>query len=128
MKIIAAIIMTLVVAGCSSNSLETINIDNINEKIEKKDDFKLYVGSSECPSCAFLEDDLIEISSEHKVDVYKLDVSDFQVNSEEIGTIEAMIEDDLTLPVTLIYEEGSLKRTIRGAQTKDTMVKLMLEE
>ncbi len=128
MKVITTIIVAFVLVGCSNSQLESINIDNINKKIDNETNFRLYVGSDECPSCPFLEENLIEISKEHKSIIYKLDVSDFQINSDEIRAIEELMDGDLTLPVTLVYENGEMIRAIRGAQPKSTMVELMLEE
>ncbi len=68
---------------------EPVTMAELNEKIEKKESFKLLVERDNCPFCQELNDYVDETKKDHDGTVYVLDVTDFDFKREK--------EDDLTL-------------------------------
>ena len=77
MKKVSLLLFSIIIlmVGCS-NKLTTykeINYKKLNEMFANKEDFILYVGSSECPKCALYTMALKRVIKKYQVEVYYID-------------------------------------------------------
>lgn len=75
--------------------------DSIEEKINDKVNFALYIYASGCLSCAAFSPYINAYVDESKITLYALELSIFKPNNPEIGKL-------LKTPSVLIFKEGEL--------------------
>ena len=98
-KIFLSLLLVLfVLTGCSNSKLSSINLDELNEKLNKKETFIVYFSKSDNK----LEDTLNEVLKENNLSGYKIDTS--KINNEEKNKLELQIA----------YEEPSIVFIVNG--------------
>ncbi|NLL44986.1 MAG: thioredoxin family protein [Mollicutes bacterium] len=126
MKKVSLLLFSIIIlmVGCS-NKLTTykeINYKKLNEMFANKEDFILYVGSSECPKCALYTMALKRVIKKYQVEVYYIDI--YKLNVEEQDELADKFNLD-GVPMTLFIVDGEEKtpsNRIRGNQTYDKIV------
>ena len=81
--------------------------DFIQEKIDNKVNFAIYVYASGCLSCAEFSPYINEYVEESKIVLYAIELAVFNKNDPETGKL-------LRTPSVLIYNEGELYEYIAG--------------
>lgn len=124
---ILGVILSLVLfTGCSElKTYEELSFDQVMEKLDNKEDFILFIGSSQCSHCLSYEPKLKQVIKEYQVKVYYIDV--YELSDEENGRFNARISYGNATPITVFIKKGEETSTynrIRGDQDTETIVKM----
>ncbi len=99
-KVFLLLVLTIIfITGCSSKNLESINIDELNTKLENKDTFILYCADSDKFE---LEEKLVTVLEENNLTAYRLDTSKLED------------EEKIKLQIKIAYESPSIIFIING--------------
>lgn len=121
-KIILIIVSCLFLFGCNNNKYTEINYDEFIKKINKKEDFILFIGSKDCTHCDTFKETLNLVLKDYKVTVNYIDVSKF--TKDQNNTFNAKISYTGT-PTTVFIKKGKEESTynrITGAKSYDYVV------
>lgn len=91
-------LLVFALTGCTSSKLTSINIDELNEKLNNKESFIIYFASDE----SNLEETLNKVLNEKNIAGYKIDTS--KISKEEKNKLE----------IQVAYEEPSIVFIING--------------
>lgn len=118
------IIMSFFITGCFSKKGKSyIELDYIayQEKIEKKEDFILYIGSADCTHCKSFKPTLESVIQEYDLEIYYIDL--LKLSKEQYRTIwdGASLEGT---PTIVFVKKGDIKLfpRIGGAVPKDVLI------
>lgn len=120
--IVITAILCLTLTGCKKGvDLIEINYDELADKIENKDSFVLYVGSSSCSHCANFKPILEKVINKYKLDVYYINMAD--LSSAKYNAVMKKIDGEGT-PTTVYIEKGKTKTSprIEGERDYDATV------
>ncbi len=115
-------LFSIFITGCNNTtSLKEISYDELAQKIENKDSFVLYVGSSECSHCAEYKPILEKVINKYKLEVYYIDLA--KVSSSKYKAVMDKIDGKGT-PTTVYLEKGKtqISPRVEGARDYDTIV------
>lgn len=105
-KIIVIITILLLVTACTKeNDFIKIDLATINNKIEAKEDFILFVGSSECSVCKKLSPTLKKAMNKEKVNIFYLDAS--LLNETEVNSLVDLLSFDRKVPKVFFMKKGT---------------------
>lgn len=106
--IILALITMFFISGCNNKlkTYETINYSTFLDKIEKKEDFILLIGSYQCSACALFKETIESVIKEYQVKVYYIDIAN--MSEDEISKLDAKTHYGKMTPVTVFFDQGSL--------------------
>lgn len=123
-KMIFSIIITLLSVGFlffifNSKELDKPNYTNINmkdfqNKINAKEEFRIYVYKTSCSACQNIKPSLNEVIDEEKATV-------FAINMESDGNmdIDFLKKNNISkTPTLLLYKNGQEIRRLEGTQSK----------
>ena len=113
--------------GCSKTTYDEISYSELNEKLENKEDFILFIGSSTCSACAAYEITLNDIIEEYNVDVKYIDLSKLSDGDESALVSEFPITGT---PATIFITDGDEKDThnrIDGNEKKSKIIEKFKE-
>lgn len=118
--ILLAVIITLgvlVIVFSPNKSLEEIKYQEIQNKIEKKDTFILYIKSTDCEHCKAFTPTFTEVLSKYKLKAYTLNIAN--LSDKEYNKYEDDFSDVEGTPTVLFYKNGEKQMiTIEGEQPK----------
>ena len=120
--IIMMVVLSLTLTGCKkSKDLIEISYDELREKIENKDSFVLYVGSSECSHCAEYRPILEKVIYKYSLDVYYINLAKLSDSKKQAVLKKAEAEGT---PTTVDIEKGTTKTSprVEGAREYDEIV------
>lgn len=120
--LITTILFSLLLTGCSkSKELISVNYDELSKKIENKDSFVLYVGSSSCSHCADFKPILEKVINKYNLDVYYINMAD--LSDAKYNAVMKKVDGQGT-PTTVYIENGKTKISpkIEGAREYDDIV------
>lgn len=107
--LLLSLFLTMVVCtGCTGKltSYQEINYDNLIKKFENKDNFILFIGSSECSHCQSYKPKLEAVIKVNQIKVYYIDVNKLAAQENEI--LESYVPYSGT-PYTAFIEQGKVK-------------------
>lgn len=107
--ILVATILTVIMAtGCFQKltTYQEIDFKTLNKKFKQKEDFVLFIGSSQCSHCQSYKPKLEAVIKVHQIKVYYIDV--YALTAEESKQLESYITFSGT-PYTVFIENGKLK-------------------
>ena len=122
-KIGFALLAVLMLAGCGNNKSYTeISYDDVLQKMEDKETFVLYIGSSECSACVQFKPVLERVIREYDLDVLYIDMA--KLSDEQYNKFITVINLGNATPRVYFIEEGDYSQysAIRGAVDYDTVV------
>lgn len=95
------------------NTVDSITFDSFKEKIEKQEDFYVYVGRPTCGDCNDFEPEFIKLVEEKKItqEIFYLNVAKVRENEEEWGKFKVAYEIMYT-PTLAKYSKGILTNKI----------------
>lgn len=112
--------------GCSKlKTYEELSFEQVMEKLNKKEDFILFIGSSQCSHCLSYEPKLNSVIKDYQVKVYYIDV--YELSDEENNKFHAKISYGNVTPITVFIKNGEETNSynrIRGDQDTETIVKM----
>lgn len=117
-----AVIVLLVVVGCyyrDSNKGKTVILtyDELQTKIENKEDFVYMMMMTGCPACQAMEEMMLEYFEDHNVTMYMLNLTNLpNETDEEIANRDAYFEnyrtvtgsDGVYTPTFFVYKNGEI--------------------
>ena len=121
-KIILVAFIALILTGCSKGAdLVDISYDDLAKKIQNKDSFVLYVGSSECSHCAEFRPKLEKVMEKYKLKVYYIDMS--KVTTTKYNAVMKKVDGRGT-PTTVYIKKGQTQVSprIEGDTDEDTTI------
>ena len=116
------ILCCLILTGCSkSKDLNNINYDELSKKIENKESFVLYVGSSSCSHCADFKPKLEKIINKYSIDVYYINMAN--LSEAKYNSVMKKVDGEGT-PTTVYIEKGKtrLSPRIEGDREEDDII------
>lgn len=117
--IIAVLVVLALLPNDEDKYLKDITVNEIVDKIDKKDDFILYVKQTDCEHCKTFTPRFASVLKDYKQDAYVLNITD--LSDEDSKTFGKLIEVDGT-PTVLFYKNGEKSMiTIEGEQTVDNI-------
>ena len=120
--LIVLVIFSFMLTGCSENKeLIDISYDELSEKINKKESFVLYVGSSSCSHCADFKPILEKVIKKYKLNVYYINMAN--LSKTRYNAVMKKIDGKGT-PTTVYLNKGKTQASprIEGARDYDTIV------
>lgn len=124
-KVFLLIIMLLpLLAGCGSKltTYEEIEYDEFIEKIENKDDFILFIGSSTCQHCDAFKETVKSVVKKYQIKIYYIDIHKF--TEQQSNKFKTYINFSST-PTTVFIYNGIEKTTynrINGNLSYDKVI------
>ncbi len=124
-KVFLLIIMLLpLLAGCGSKltTYEEIEYDEFIEKIENKDDFILFIGSSTCQHCDAFKETVKSVVKNYQIKIYYIDIHKF--TEQQSNKFKTYINFSAT-PTTVFIYNGTEKTTynrINGNLSYDKVI------
>lgn len=118
--IVVIALLCITLTGCKkSKDLIEISYDELATKIENKDSFILYVGSSECSHCAEFRPTLESIIYKYNLEVYYINMA--KLSASKRKAVLDKIDGEGT-PTTVYLEKGKTKANprVEGAMNYDT--------
>lgn len=112
------------ITGCSGKltTYSELSYEKLNDMIEAKEDFILYIGSSECSHCSSYSIALNKVIEKYQVKVYYINI--IKLSDEEIKELKKKFNYSGT-PTTVFVvdgEEKSIYNRINGNQPYDKIV------
>lgn len=103
--LIVALSTILMVSGCNKKitTYEEINYSDFKNKIENKESFVLFVGSSTCSACDKYKVTLDKFIKDYQVQIYYIDIS--KMNSDQMSEFMTVINFSST-PTTVFITDG----------------------
>lgn len=109
MKKLLLVILIIFISGCSAlKTYDEISYKKLNNMLNKKESFILFIGSSTCSACSSYKVTLNEVVKKYGVDIKYIDLS--KLSSKEKGDVTARFPISGT-PATIFIEKGVEKDT-----------------
>lgn len=124
-KILLVILVLLCVTACGKSSYKEISYQTFLDKMEKKETFILYIGSSTCSACSRFQPTLEKVIQEYHINVDYIDIS--KLTDEEMNEFGTIINFGNSTPKVYFIKEGEYSQynAIKGAQDYDYVVSKM---
>lgn len=101
--------MIIFISGCSAlKTYDEISYKELNNMLDKKENFILFIGSSTCSACSSYKITLNEVIKKYGVDIKYIDLS--KLSDKEKGSVTAKFPISGT-PATIFIEKGVEKDT-----------------
>lgn len=81
-KILIILIAIFSLTGCAPKTYEEVSYEKVNDMLEVKESFILFIGSSSCGACARYSVTLNDVIEEYGTDVKYIDLSKLSKNEE----------------------------------------------
>lgn len=122
MKKIFAVIMILLLTTACSNNLKTLNIKNLEEKLEAKETFILYI-TNEDEYGKTLKNTLLEIKEENNLNTFSINTN--KLTDDEIKTLKKYFyydNENIIIFINEGEEQTVLSRISDTYITKDNLI------
>lgn len=127
-KILALFVIAIMLAGCLVNkTYHEISYEELNNMIENKESFILFIGSSACSACARYEVTLNDVIEEYGTDVKYIDLSKLSDTNESALISQFPISGTPTTVFIEKGEENSTYNRIEGAAKKSKIIEKFKE-
>ena len=124
--LISIIIFLLINNQNYKGELKEITWNDIEKKINKKEDFVLVLSQTTCSHCAEYKPILKEVTKKNKVTIYYLDYDKY--NEDKIKEILNTLNFDGGTPTTFFFKEGkeiSLMSRLVGTVSKTNVIEAL---
>ena len=109
MKKILLVILILFISGCGVlKTYDEISYKKLNNMLDKKESFILFIGSSTCSACSSYKITLNKVVKRYGVDIKYIDLS--KLSSKKKGDVTARFPISGT-PATIFIENGEEEDT-----------------
>src|SRR5574344_2933518 len=121
--IICLLSLLLTLTGCSRKTYQEIDLNTLESKINNKETFALYIGSSTCSNCASLEPTLNKVIENYNITVYYINVHN--LSDDDNSKLLGMIDYGNKTPAIYFITNGEHDdiNVIKGNQAYETLVK-----
>ena len=120
-----SIICVLFITGCGnkkSTHIKDISLKKLEEKLNNKESFVLYVGNEQCSHCVAYMPTLTKVLDKYNIDIYHLDNS--KLSEKEYTKFKEYINISGTPTIVFIEngeEETALNRIVGEKTESDTI-------
>ena len=115
--IVLALIIVAIMPTDEDKYLKDISMKEVTSKIDKKEDFILYIKQTNCEHCKTFTPRLASVLKDYKKTAYVLNITDLSEDDNKV--FEKTLKVDGT-PTVLFFNKGKQSViTIEGEQTKD---------
>ena len=129
-KFLIGLLSVFMLTGCfgKMTTYEEVDFKQLNKMFEQKEDFILFIGSSECSHCQSYKPKLNAVIKVNQIKVYYIDIMKLTEKQDEL--LESYVSYKGT-PYTVFIENGALKEidgetyTIDGDRDIDYIEKIM---
>lgn len=122
-KVIISLLMLLIlVSGCSNKTYQEIDLKTLEDKINNKETFIIYIGSSTCSNCASLNPTLNKVISKYNLTIYYIDVHN--LSDDENNKLLSLINYENKTPRIYFITNGEHDdiNVIKGNQAYETLI------
>ena len=126
MKKVLCLVLLILLTGCG-NKLTTykeINYKELENKLDNKESFVLFIGSSTCSHCKAFKTTIDSVIKKYQVEVFYIDV--YELSEDEKNAMNSKIQFKYT-PTTIFIEKGvassAINKRIVGESSYDKVVK-----
>ena len=126
--LLLALIIFLIINNKEEKSLEELTFDQIQEKVEKKEDFVLILSQTTCSHCANYKPTARKVANKYNIAIYYLDYDKYDEST--MNEILEYFNFDGATPLTLFFKEGkeiSLMSRISGDVSESRLVSTLKE-
>lgn len=95
--------LLLIISGCGAKTYDEIIYDDLNNMLDDKESFVLFIGSATCTHCDAYKVTLNKVIEEYNVDIKYLDIS--KMEDKEVSSLQAKFPFSGT-PTTVFVEKG----------------------
>lgn len=122
--LLGGLIFCFLLTGCgnSNNYLVSIDMDELNQKIENEESFILEVMRTTCSACEAFEPKLERVTAEYEVTVYQINTD--EIDADRWSTFSSEYSVTAT-PTILFFENGkeaSIMNRINGNVSEDRLI------
>ena len=118
--IIVALIIVAIMPTDEDKYLKDINVQQLTNKIEKKDSFILYVKQTDCEHCKTFTPRFAGALKDYKQEAYVINYSNLTEDEEKEFKERVTLGEKFGTPTVFFFEDGKqAMMTIEGEQTKD---------
>lgn len=124
------VVMAMVIfclSGCGKTTYDEISYSELNNMLEAKDDFVLFIGSETCSACASYKITLNKIIEKYHTDIKYLDIS--KLSDKESSELQSRFPFTGT-PTTVFITDGVEKNTynrISGNEKYSSVLKKLIK-
>ena len=125
--IIATIVLVFCLSGCGRTTYDEITYSELNNMIEAKDDFVLFIGSETCSACSSYKITLNKLIEKYHTDIKYLDIS--KLSEKESSELQSRFPFTGT-PTTVFITNGVEKNTynrINGNEKYSNVLKKLIK-
>jgi Thioredoxin-related protein len=122
-KILIIIPFIMLLFGCANNKgYNELTYKQLNEKIENKESFILFIGAKTCSHCELFKETVKEVNDKYKVTINYIDID--KLNSSDLNHLNNIASFSGT-PTTIFITKGKEESTynrISGNRDYDYVV------
>lgn len=101
-----AVMLSLALTGCESRTYTEISFSDLENMIQEKQDFILFIGSETCSACSSFKITVKELVQNYNIDIKYLDIS--KLTSSDSDKLLEYFPFDAT-PTTILVKRGKEK-------------------
>ena len=122
--LLSLIFLSFILTGCSSNTLSKITIDEVKEKMNKKESFVIYFASENDNS---LKKNLESVLEEYKLEGYQVDIN--KIKSDDENNFRLLIDysDPSIVFVVNGVDSSILSHITSDETTKKDIIKRLID-
>lgn len=126
-KIMAlAFVLALVLAGCSSSKKKAeITGKDLLEKVEAKETFVGYIGTTTCSACIAFKPIVKELMKNYDVTIYSVMLD--EVTDEEVKNQIIALANLKVTPTIFVIEDGEVTKTYEGVLEYRDLKKMLVD-
>ena len=120
--VISLLLIILLISGCSSKTYQEIDLKTLENKINNKETFIIYIGSSTCSNCASLNPTLNKVIQNYNLTIYYINVHN--LTDDENNRLLSLINYENKTPRIYFITGGKHDdvNVIFGNQAYETLV------
>ena len=121
--VILLIISIFIIYKNTKSRLYELNVDQVVEKIDNKENFILCISRTTCSHCLTYKPKLEKISRKYNIDIYYIDIDKY--DDDEVNTFRSYVSFDGGTPTTTFIKDGievSISNRINGDLDIDIVI------
>ena len=103
--VILLIISIFIIYKNTKSRLYELNVDQVVEKIDNKENFILCISRTTCSHCLTYKPKLEKISRKYNIDIYYIDIDKY--DDDEVNTFRSYVSFDGGTPTTTFIKDGT---------------------
>lgn len=104
--ILILIPLLFIISGCGTKTYDEITYDELNNMLDNKESFVLFIGSATCTHCDAFKVTINKVIKDYDVDIKFIDIS--KLDDSEVSSLQAKFPFSGT-PTTVFVKKGKEK-------------------